>query len=168
MKIFTGGSSVVWDGKQKTLCHGGGWTGFKSKVSLPRNSRKGLSLWVKQATVWARNEGPDKDTGTWGQSLKPSGEALNRLLFLLPQLSRHQELTHRYTTLELKSGILTPQTKWCHFYVYILYDFTFPFSDGPNNFCGSASADSKNPDSAVWLSRQCLPVLGSFLSHIPQ
>ena len=43
----------------------------------------------------------------------------------------------------------------------------FQFSDGPANLWGP-TADSKNPESAVWLSRQCFPVLGPFLSHIPQ
>ena len=40
--------------------------------------------------------------------------------------------------------------------------------DGPRNLCGPAFADSKNPEFAVWPSRQCLPVLGSFLHLIPQ
>ena len=40
--------------------------------------------------------------------------------------------------------------------------------DGPDNLCGSTSADSKNPESAVGSSRQCLPVLGSLLCCIPQ
>ena len=40
--------------------------------------------------------------------------------------------------------------------------------DGPKNLCRLASADSKSPESAVWPSRQCLPVLGSFLCCIPQ
>ena len=40
--------------------------------------------------------------------------------------------------------------------------------DGPDNLCGSTSADSKNPESAVRSSRQGLPVLGSLLHCIPQ
>ena len=40
--------------------------------------------------------------------------------------------------------------------------------DGPDNLCEPTSADSKNPESAVWSSRQCLPVLGSLLCCIPQ
>ena len=34
------------------------------------------------------------------------------------------------------------------FYVFILYAFTCYFSDGPDNLCGPASADSKSPKSA--------------------
>ena len=33
--------------------------------------------------------------------------------------------------------------------------------NGPNNPCELTSADSKYPESAIWSSRQCLPVLGS-------
>ena len=40
--------------------------------------------------------------------------------------------------------------------------------DGPDNLCEPTSADSRNPESAVWSSRQCLPVLGSLLYCIPQ
>ena len=40
-------------------------------------------------------------------------------------------------------------------------------ADGPDNLCES-TADSKNPESAVWSSRQCLPILGSLLFCIPQ
>ena len=40
--------------------------------------------------------------------------------------------------------------------------------DGPKNLCWPASADSKSPESAIWPSRQYLPVLGSFVQHIPQ
>ena len=38
---------------------------------------------------------------------------------------RHLELIHECTTLELKSGTLTPQTKQRHIYVFVLYTFTF-------------------------------------------
>ena len=41
-------------------------------------------------------------------------------------------------------------------------------ADGPDNLCESTFADSKNPESAIWSSRQCLPVLGSLLRCIPQ
>ena len=41
-------------------------------------------------------------------------------------------------------------------------------ADGPDNLCESTSADSKNPESAIWSSRPCLPVLGSLLCCIPQ
>ena len=51
--------------------------------------------------------------------------------------------------LELKSGILTPQTKPCHFYVFILYAFTLHFSDGTDNLYGPASAHSRNSESAI-------------------
>ena len=40
--------------------------------------------------------------------------------------------------------------------------------DGPDNLCEPTSADSKNPESAIWSSRQCLPVLGSLLCSISQ
>ena len=74
----------------------------------------------------------------------PSGKALSRLFFLIPQLSRCQELISGCTTLELvKSGTLT-KTKQCHF-----MSFNFYFSDGPDNLCGPASANSKSPESAV-------------------
>ena len=41
-------------------------------------------------------------------------------------------------------------------------------ADGPDNLCESTSADSKNPESAISASIQCLPVLGSLLCCIPQ
>ena len=44
----------------------------------------------------------------------PSGKALTRLFFLLPQLSKCQELIRGYITLKLRSGTLT-RTKWLHF-----------------------------------------------------
>ena len=44
----------------------------------------------------------------------PSGKSLTRLFFLLPQLSKYQELIHGYSTLELGGGALT-RIKWCHF-----------------------------------------------------
>lgn len=40
--------------------------------------------------------------------------------------------------------------------------------DRPDNLCEPASADSKSPESAVWSSTQCLPVLRSLLRCIPQ
>ena len=57
--------------------------------------------------------------------MSPSGKVLTGLLFLLSQLSWCQELIRGCTTLELKSGTLTPQTKQRHFYVFVLYNFTF-------------------------------------------
>ena len=45
---------------------------------------------------------------------------------------------------------------------------TLYFSDGLDNLCESTSADSKNPECAVWSSRQCLHALGSLLRCIPQ
>ena len=39
--------------------------------------------------------------------LSPSGKALTRLFFLLPQLSKCQELIRGYITLELRDGTLT-------------------------------------------------------------
>ena len=60
------------------------------------------------------NEVLIKTLGSGSQSLKPSGKALIRLFFLLPQLSRCQELIPGCSILELKSGTLT-KTKQCHF-----------------------------------------------------
>ena len=54
------------------------------------------------------------------------------------------------------------------FYVFTLYALTLYVSDGPDNLCEPTSADSRNPESALWSSRQCLPVLGSLLCCIPQ
>ena len=45
--------------------------------------------------------------GGSGNLLSSSGKALTKLFFLLPQLSRCQEMIHVCTTFELKSGILT-------------------------------------------------------------
>ena len=48
-----------------------------------------------------------KTLGPGGPSFDPSGKALTWLFFLLPQLSRCQELIHGYITLELRGGTLT-------------------------------------------------------------
>lgn len=40
--------------------------------------------------------------------------------------------------------------------------------DGPDNLCELTSADSRHPESAVWSSRQWLPVPASLLRCIPQ
>ena len=73
------------------------------------------SLWVKQASLWARNWGPDKNNWDLGANpLSLSGKALTRLFFLLPQLLKCQELIRGCITLELRGGTLT-RTKWCHF-----------------------------------------------------
>ena len=45
--------------------------------------------------------------------MSPSGKALARLFFLLPQLSRCLQLIPGCTTLKLRSGTLT-KTKQCH------------------------------------------------------
>ena len=58
--------------------------------------------------------------------MSSSGKALTSLFFLLPQLSRCQELILGCTTLELKSGTQT-KTKQCHFMSLssMLSPFTF-------------------------------------------
>ena len=110
--------------------------------------------------VWARNQDLDKDIEIWGAiSLALLGRPLPGYFFLFPQLSRCQELIHEC--------ILT-QTRWCHFMSSFSMLLPFYFSDRVDNLCGPAYIDSKNPESAIWLSRQCLPVLCSFLYHIPQ
>ena len=44
-----------------------------------------FSLWVKQAVVWARNRGPDKDIGTLGgQSLEPLWEGPYEVILSSP------------------------------------------------------------------------------------
>ena len=48
-----------------------------------------------------------KTLGSGGSSLGPSGKDLTRLFFLLPQLSKCQELIHGYITLESRGGTLT-------------------------------------------------------------
>ena len=48
-----------------------------------------------------------KTLGSGGNLLSPSGKALTRLFFLLPQLSKCQELIHGYITLELRGDTLT-------------------------------------------------------------
>ena len=55
-----------------------------------------------------------KTLGSGGSSLGPSGKALTRLFFLLPQLSKCQELIHGCIPLESRGGTLT-RAKWCHF-----------------------------------------------------
>ena len=55
-----------------------------------------------------------KTLGSGAHPLSPSGKAFTRLFFLLPQLSKCQELICGYITLELRGGILT-RTKWLHF-----------------------------------------------------
>ena len=77
----------------------------------------------------------------------PSGKALTRLFFLLPQLSKCQELICGYIILELRDGTLTRTVT--SFYVFTFYALTLYFSDGPDNLCEPTSADSKNPDSAI-------------------
>ena len=52
-----------------------------------------------------------------------------------------------------------PKMDWCN---------TLYFSDEPDHLCEPTSAYSKNTESAVWSSRQCLPVLGSLLRCISQ
>ena len=57
------------------------------------------------------------DLKTLGSGAHPSslsGKSLTRLFFLLPQLSKCQELIRGYITLELRGGTLT-RTKWHHF-----------------------------------------------------
>ena len=57
------------------------------------------------------------DLKTLGSGAHPSslsGKSLTRLFFLLPQLSKCQELIRGYITLELRGGTLT-RTKWLHF-----------------------------------------------------
>ena len=41
------------------------------------------------------------------------------------------------------------------------HNFPWTWSDGPDNLCEPASANSKNPEFAIWSSRKCLPVLSS-------
>ena len=48
-----------------------------------------------------------KTLGSGGQSLEPLWEGPYQLFFLLPQLSKCQELIHGYITLELRGGTLT-------------------------------------------------------------
>ena len=48
-----------------------------------------------------------KTLGSGGPSLEPSGKALTKLFFLLPQLSKCQELIRGYITRELRGGTLT-------------------------------------------------------------
>ena len=51
-----------------------------------------------------------------------------------------------FNTLRLRGGTLT-RAKGCHFMSF--YAPTLYFSDGPDNLCEPASADPKNPESAV-------------------
>ena len=52
-------------------------------------------------------EGLIKTLGPRGHPWSPTGKALVRLFFLLPQLSTCQELIPGYITLELRGGTLT-------------------------------------------------------------
>ena len=101
-----------------------------------------------------------------GSPSNPFGKALMRLFFLLPQLSKCQELICGGITVEPRDDTLT-RTKWHHF-MSLLSDLILYFSDGPDNLYEPTSADSKNPESAIWSSRQCFPVLGSLLCCILQ
>ena len=119
-----------------------------------------------QASLYLGQE-PRSSWKHWGLGAhpsSPSGKDLTRLFFLLPQLSKYQELIRGYITLELR-GVTLTRTKWLHF-VFTFYVMTLYFSDGPDNLCEPTYADSKNPESAIWSSRQCLPVLGSLLCSI--
>ena len=122
-------------------------------------------LWVKQASE-PGTEILIKTLDLGANLLSPSGKALTRLFSLLPQLSKCQELIHGCITLKLRGGTLT-RTKWPHF-MFLLSMLWLYFSDGPDNQCMLTSADSKGPKSAIWPSRQCLPVLGSLLHCLPQ
>ena len=51
------------------------------------------------------------------------------------------------------------------FYVFTFYALTLYFSDRPDNLCELTSADSKNPESAIWPSCPGLtPTLNSTIS----
>ena len=104
-----------------------------------------------------------KTLGSGGPSLEPSGKALTRLFFLLPQLSKCQELIRGYITLELRGGTLT-RTKWCHFMSLLSMLWLCTFQMGLIIYVSLLMLTPKNPESVVWSSRQCLPVLGSLLA----
>ena len=88
---------------------------FQIDINRTLGDNSWPGVWVKLASIWARNRGPNKVIGVWGtHPSSPSGKALTRLFFLLPQLSKCQELICGYITLELRGGTLT-RTKWLHF-----------------------------------------------------
>ena len=62
-----------------------------------------------------------------GGPIPLSRKALTRLFFLLPQLSKCQELIRGCTTLELRSSTLT-RTKWCHFMPLLSMSYFVLFS----------------------------------------
>ena len=99
--------------------------------------------------------------------LIPSGKALTRLFFLLPQLSKCQELIRGYIRLELRGGTLTG-TKWLHFMSLLSMLWLWTFQVGLITYVSLLLLTPKSPESAFWSSRQCLPVLGLFLCWIPQ
>ena len=124
-------------------------------------------LWVKQASIWARYWGPDKNIGIWGPIPRAP------LVRVLPGYSffSHscQSARNWFVGTSHSSKEVAPWPKLSDiFYVFIFYALTLYFSDGPDNLCELTSADSKYPESAIWSSRQCLPVLGSLLCCIPQ
>ena len=80
-------------------------------------------LWETTPDLASESSKPLFEPGTevlinhWGlgaHPLSPSGKAVTRLFFLLPQLSKCQELVRGFIALELRDGTLT-RTKWHHF-----------------------------------------------------
>ena len=121
----------VFPNKSTLSKHPGALESLSTDITITPGGNSGTSLRLRQAIVWARNRSSGKDVRVWRTISRP----LPGYSFFSHSCQKCQELVHGCTTLELKGSTLN-ETKWCHFYVFSPYAFTFYFSDEPDTYVG--------------------------------
>ena len=107
-----------------------------------------LRLWVKQTTVCASNQSPDKDIGIWGSiSPAPLWRPLPGYSFFFHSCpgANNWFLGTPYSSYKVAPWPKINNVMLC-LYPLCFHLLFFRWSD---DLCGSASADSKSPESAV-------------------
>ena len=166
MEILFLCTDIVIDPEALELCNSA--LSFSTGIKRTPGDDSWPNFWVKKTSIWARNWGPHKNIGICASiSRAPLRRPLPGLFSYSCQSARNWFVM--YITLEIVGGTMT-KTKWINIKLFLFYFYalTLYFSDGPDNLCEPTSADSKSPESVIWFTRQCLPVVGSLLLCIPQ
>ena len=109
-------------------------------------------------------EGLIKTLGPRGPSLEPHWEGPCQVILSSPTAVNMPGIDSWVHHTRVKRW----QNQVTSFYVFTFYALTLHFSDGPDNLYEPIYVYSKNPESLVSSSRQCLTVLGSLLCSILQ